>query len=90
MTNRKHASEMNDTEFAQAVARREWRTAAGAGQGKIAAPAAPAKPVGNTSSTVKPPQQAPATVTKPALAMSETEFEAALKAKAWRSGQPTI
>jgi hypothetical protein len=74
----KNAREMNDYEFDLAFQRRAWRD--------TPPPATSPSPAPHTGSTAKPPPPADPVRTKPALTMSDDEFEHAYRAKAWRAG----
>lgn len=80
MTFRPLADTLSDAEFASAMKAKAWRTAAAP---DTAPP--PATPANTTSSAHAPPPPAAHTATKPALAMSQAEFDQAMKTKAWRN-----
>ncbi len=75
MTEKTDARTMSDAEFETALARKAWR-------GPPAAPPPIAVP-GSASPAPAPPPAQLAGV-KPAMQLSEDEFDAAFRAKAWR------
>ncbi|HEY1856398.1 hypothetical protein [Acidocella sp.] len=77
MTFRPLADTLSDADFAKAMKARAWRTAA--------APDTASSPANTTSSTTTPPPPAAHKATKPALAMTDAEYEIARRNRAWRN-----
>ncbi len=77
----RHARDMTDAEFDAAFKTKAWRNP----PPPAATPGAPPPPVTSTSSASPPPPPTPSVpALKHASEMTQAEFDAAFRAKAWR------